>query len=94
MNEDLKKIFSALSLKDGDVIFVDGDAVDVRSLCESDWVAKYDVLFVPVCVPPGKTVRDVIYGLSRTDNALPSAADLDIVENEKITAERTNHATR
>lgn len=49
-----------LSLKDGDLLFVDTNAIDLMALCKVDIDVK--VIVVPVFVEPGsgKTIADYI----------------------------------
>ena len=48
-----------LSVKDGDVIFFDAEAVNA-SISRHPWFKEKDIVFVPVFVPVGKTVADCI----------------------------------
>ena len=53
---DIKK----MNLKDGDVLFVDADAVDALALVKSFPVDTGRVSVVPVAVPYGKTLNECV----------------------------------
>jgi hypothetical protein len=50
----------ALTIKDGDTLFVNADAVDAHSLFRSFTASNVKVSIVPVAVPYGKTLDECV----------------------------------
>ena len=55
-----------LDLKDGDILFIDCDAVDMTALASAEWPPKLPkVLMVAVNCAHGKSVQDSIFSMPR-----------------------------
>ena len=59
-------VMKLMHIRDGDILFVDQQAVDVAELSSVDWPEdSNDCLIVPVRVPHNKSVVDVVLAMSR-----------------------------
>lgn len=66
---EMSEYVNLIHLKDGDVLFVDADAIDVREFTKNIYRGEGmylpRVLVVPVLVPPKKTIHDVVLGVTK-----------------------------
>lgn len=60
LQEDVAQYVQKLTFKDGDVIFVDADAVDALRLSKTLMAPDVRVAIVPIFVPLGKTLSECI----------------------------------
>lgn len=58
--EEAQQYIQKLNFKDGDILFVDADAVDVRNIIKSFPVYAGRVSVCAVAVPYGKTLAECI----------------------------------
>lgn len=75
---DLSEALAKLSLKDGDIVFVDASAVStqaIETLCVSEDSPVPAVVFVFACCRHGQSVEDAVFSMSR--------AELDMLLKEK-----------
>lgn len=65
---ELQDAILKLELKDGDILFVDGSAVNVNSLLTADWPDKTpNVTVVAVFPSTGQNITDVVFRMSKAE---------------------------
>lgn len=67
--EDLDELYAKLSVRNGDIIFVDGERIDLESIRElrSPSPEQDDVVFVVVTPKPGQSVAGAVHKLTREE---------------------------
>lgn len=68
MEQDFQSALLKLDLKDGDVIFVDGAAINLNALYGAEWLESMPAVTI-IAIYPAKdqTVTDAVFRMSKAD---------------------------